>query len=93
MVRITCSDGDTYAYEYLKGYYNTITFIKYKKHNIAIPGIKLKIGDTVVIDELTNRRSFWTRGAGKSAVLRYEGINEEELKGQGFELYTIVGCD
>ena len=40
MVRITCSDGDTYAYEYLKGYYNTITFMKYKKHNIAILGKK-----------------------------------------------------
>lgn len=91
MVRITCSDGDTYAYEYLKGYYNTITFMKYKKHNIAILGIKLKIGDIVVIDELSNRRSLWKRDAGKSAVLRYEGINEKELKGQGFELYTIVG--
>lgn len=93
MVRITCSDGDTYAYEYLNGYYNIITFIKYKKHNIAIPDVKLKIGDIVVIDELSNRRSFWIRDAGKSAVLRYEGINEKELNGQGFELYTIVGCD
>lgn len=95
MIKITysASHSDIYAYEYLKGNFDIITFMKYKRHNIAIPGVLLRPGETVIINELSGRRAFWNRDSGCKAITKYAVVDESELKGQGFELYDIIKED
>lgn len=82
---------DTYASEYIMGVFDKVTFMKYKRHNIAIIGVELKPGETVVIEELSNWRSFWNRDGGCRAVTKYTQLSEKEIKGAGFEIYELVG--
>lgn len=92
MVKITYSVtySDTYASEYIKGVYNKVTFMRYKRYNIAIPNVKLRPGETVVIEELSNRRSFWNRDSGGKAITKYTPLSDNDIKGVGFELYELV---
>lgn len=92
MIKITYNEsiGDTYAYEYLKGNFEVITFMKYKRHNIAIPNVILCSGEIVVIDGLSSRRYFWNRDGGCRVTTKYVALKESELLGQGFELYDVV---
>ena len=82
---------DTYASEYIRGVFDKATFMKYKGHNIAIIGVELKPDETVVIEELSNWRSFWDRDYGHRVVTKYKQLSEKEIKGVGFEIYEVVG--
>lgn len=95
MIKIAYNEsiGDTYAYEYLKGNFDIITFMKYKRHNIAIPGVMIYPGETVIINELSDRMAFWNRDSGRKVTTKYVSLNESELRGQGFELYDVIKED
>lgn len=92
MIKIAYNEsrGDTYAYEYLKGNFDIITFMKYKRHNIAIPNIILNDGDMIKIEDFSNKQIFWNRDRGPIEI-KYKKLDEDKIRGQGFELYYIVG--
>lgn len=92
MVKIACSlaYSNTYASEYIRGIFDKVTFMRYKRHNIAIPNIELRPGETVVIEELSNRRYFWNRNRGNKVLTKYTPLTDNDINGVGFEIYEVV---
>lgn len=94
MIHIRFSETHTeiYAGEYLTGVFDKITFLRYKKHNIAIPDIVLSDGEVVVIESLPNKGVL--KGRDRTPIeIKYRCLSNNEVQGQGFEIYDIIKDD
>lgn len=88
-IRFSETHAEIYAGEYLTGVFDKITFLRYKKHNIAIPDIVLSDGEVVVIESLPNK--WVSQYSNKTPVeIKCRCLINNEVQGKGFEIYDII---